>query len=160
MTDFLRPNLRELGPYATRLAHTDIELKRRERLGIPGYSQPVKATTKTTGKRNSSQPAADSSASVFERLSDHRNFCGSHKHRFDTHGNGLGLAGRDSIPKGRGNVHSGQRSRALLRPDTRTNDYIPKIFSEPPDMNAVKDEARNEVYLKLFVEEGYRRLEY
>jgi hypothetical protein len=35
-------------------------------------------------------------ASVFERLTDPRDFTGHHRHRFDQEGNGLGFAGRDT----------------------------------------------------------------
>lgn len=34
--------------------------------------------------------------SVFDRLTDTRGFTGTHKHRFDKTGRGLGLRGRDS----------------------------------------------------------------
>lgn len=40
--------------------------------------------------------------SVFDRLTDSRAYTGTHKERFDAHGNGLGLAGRDHIAKGTG----------------------------------------------------------
>ena len=39
---------------------------------------------------------------IFSRLTDPAQFTGSHRHRFDEHGNGRGLAGRDVVPKGGG----------------------------------------------------------
>ena len=38
------------------------------------------------------------------RLTDAALYTGSHKHRFDADGNGRGLDGRDSIPKGKGHI--------------------------------------------------------
>ena len=42
------------------------------------------------------------STDIFSRLADPAHFTGSHRHRFDEHGNGRGLAGRDVVPKGAG----------------------------------------------------------
>eukprot|EP00043_Microstomoeca_roanoka_P001638 m.33845 g.33845 ORF g.33845 m.33845 type:complete len:332 (+) comp10938_c0_seq1:271-1266(+) len=47
-------------------------------------------------------PSQDELPALFKRLTDPRHFTGTHRHRFDEHGFGKGLFGRDSIPKGRG----------------------------------------------------------
>lgn len=47
---------------------------------------------------------SSSRGSVFDRLTDTSKYTGTHKERFDQHGNGLGLAGRDSVMKGSGSV--------------------------------------------------------
>jgi hypothetical protein len=44
------------------------------------------------------------SGSVYDRLTDHKLYAGTHKHRFDEHGNGKGLMGRDSPTKGSGTI--------------------------------------------------------
>jgi hypothetical protein len=36
------------------------------------------------------------SGSVYDRLTDVRGFTGTHRHRFDSEGRGVGLAGRDN----------------------------------------------------------------
>lgn len=40
-------------------------------------------------------PPSPGSTSVFDRLTDHRGFTGTHKHRFDGEGRGVGLRGRE-----------------------------------------------------------------
>ncbi|GIX64476.1 doublecortin [Babesia caballi] len=46
---------------------------------------------------------------VFERLTDHRFFTGTHRERFDEHGNGRGLAGREDVYIYDGNTESASR---------------------------------------------------
>ena len=41
---------------------------------------------------------------IFDRLTDSSQYTGAHRHRFDAHGRGKGLAGRDRIAKGHGTV--------------------------------------------------------
>ena len=58
------------------------------------------------------QPRRRSSGGdIFDRLTDTSAYTGAHKYRFNSEGRGLGLAGRDSCPKGRGHhpllVYSG-----------------------------------------------------
>ena len=45
------------------------------------------------------------SGTIFDRLTDHEQYTGAHKHRFDKNGHGKGLAGRDSIQKGAGHAN-------------------------------------------------------
>ncbi|KAJ3325333.1 hypothetical protein HDV06_004192 [Boothiomyces sp. JEL0866] len=59
-------------------------------------NQPKKADFK------SSLPKLNEKSNVYDRLTDAKGYTGSHKHRFDEHGNGRGLDGRDSTPKGSG----------------------------------------------------------
>ena len=47
-------------------------------------------------------PISEERESVYDRLTSVKTFTGTHKHRFDEEGHGLGLKGRDSIPKGKG----------------------------------------------------------
>eukprot|EP01135_Chromosphaera_perkinsii_P002396 Nk52_evm2s223 gene=Nk52_evmTU2s223 len=49
-------------------------------------------------KISSSSPMG-SKNSVYDRLCDHKQYTGSHKHRFNSDGSGRGLYGRDSIAK-------------------------------------------------------------
>eukprot|EP01135_Chromosphaera_perkinsii_P002247 Nk52_evm33s221 gene=Nk52_evmTU33s221 len=51
---------------------------------------------------NDLHPKKSPKETVYDRLTSVKTFTGSHKHRFDEEGKGLGLSGRDSIPKGRG----------------------------------------------------------
>ena len=44
---------------------------------------------------------------IVAKLADPACFTGTHKHRFDADGNGRGLDGRDSIPKGKGHLPAG-----------------------------------------------------
>jgi hypothetical protein len=41
--------------------------------------------------------ATQGSGSVFDRLTNTKDYTGTHKHRFDENGNGMGLAGRDTV---------------------------------------------------------------
>ncbi|KAJ3260982.1 hypothetical protein HK103_006937 [Boothiomyces macroporosus] len=59
-------------------------------------NQPKKADFK------SSLPKLNEKSNVYDRLTDSKGYTGSHKHRFDEHGVGKGLSGRDSTPKGSG----------------------------------------------------------
>ena len=45
------------------------------------------------------------SSTIFDKLTDHEQYTGAHKHRFDRRGKGRGLAGRDSIQKGAGHAN-------------------------------------------------------
>ena len=51
---------------------------------------------------------------VLDKLTDPSQYTGAHKWRFDAEGRGLGLVGRDVIPKGNGHVPAA--SRAVLQP--------------------------------------------
>jgi hypothetical protein len=55
--------------------------------------QPPKGVTPTKTKGN-----------IFEKLTDHREYTGYHRHRFDEDGKGKGKAGRDTVAKGSGSV--------------------------------------------------------
>lgn len=49
--------------------------------------------------------ASVASSTIFDKLTDHEQYTGAHRHRFDKKGNGRGLAGRDSIQKGAGHAN-------------------------------------------------------
>jgi len=76
-------------------------------------SKPASPYTSASNLASSKKPS-NGSGSVFDRLTDHSTYTGSHKHRFNEDGSGRGLAGRDAISKGSGsqtvyrggNVHS------------------------------------------------------
>ena len=53
----------------------------------------------------SSAAAIVDSSTIFDKLTDHEQYTGAHRHRFDKKGNGRGLAGRDSIQKGAGHAN-------------------------------------------------------
>ena len=55
--------------------------------------QPPRGVTSTNTKGN-----------IFEKLTDHREYTGYHRHRFDEDGRGRGKAGRDTVAKGAGSV--------------------------------------------------------
>jgi hypothetical protein len=77
-----------------------------ERRGGGSESTPPRTPPRSHGTPPRSTPQQESGqlgrASIFERLTDPRDFTGHHRHRFDEQGNGLGLAGRDYIPRGLG----------------------------------------------------------
>eukprot|EP01048_Picozoa_sp_COSAG05_P007617 COSAG05_NODE_541_length_8832_cov_190.458491_8_plen_336_part_00 len=83
-----------------------------------------------------------SKSDIFDRLTDPREYTGHHKHRFDRHGNGRGLAGRDYITKGHGTAigraNSGevrdiaQLMRSRMPPkDTNGGVHSPRPGSAP-----------------------------
>lgn len=53
-----------------------------------------------SSSRSGSRSGSRLNGSVFSRLTNPKGFPGTHKHRFDSNGKGLGLAGRDYCPKG------------------------------------------------------------
>ncbi|CAM9479112.1 unnamed protein product [Chrysoparadoxa australica] len=53
-------------------------------------------------------------SSIFDRLTDPSQYNGTHKHRFDESGKGLGLAGRDSVSKGKGH-NAGPNALSIFR---------------------------------------------
>ena len=57
--------------------------------------QPPKGVTPTKTKGN-----------IFEKLTDHREYTGYHRHRFDEEGKGKGKAGRDTVMKGSGSLQN------------------------------------------------------
>ena len=71
-------------------------------------SPPAESPPPADGKA----PPSGAHGDVFSRLCDASTYTGMHKYRFDRHGRGRGLAGRDSVCKGSGSVapvyHGGQ----------------------------------------------------
>jgi len=70
-----------------------------------------KTSPKKSPTKSGSSPKKDGSSpkkgdSVFDRLTNSKNYTGAHKHRFDESGKGRGKAGRDVIAKGSGSVPS------------------------------------------------------
>lgn len=84
------------------------------------------------------------SPSIFDKLTDPSQYTGTHKSRFDSHGNGLGLAGRDSVAKGGGYVGGVRASGAVvslgqvLRPNLAGNGRLPS-----PSPNYLSHHAAN-----------------
>ena len=39
---------------------------------------------------------------IFEKLTNHERYTGTHRHRFDEEGRGMGIEGRDRVAKGHG----------------------------------------------------------
>jgi hypothetical protein len=67
-------------------------------------------------------PAKKSGGGIFDRLTDTSLYTGAHKARFDQHGQGKGLAGRDRVTKG-GGTHGASRNAkdgAYYRGSTNT----------------------------------------
>jgi hypothetical protein len=50
-------------------------------------------------------PSVTEPGRIFHKLCDSSLYTGTHKHRFDRHGQGRGLAGRDRLIRGRGSKH-------------------------------------------------------
>jgi hypothetical protein len=70
--------------------------------GVPLTGRPA-ASPKPAAAAAAAAPAKTvGKPSIFDKLTDPRLYTGAHKHRFDADGVGLGLAGRDSVSKGRG----------------------------------------------------------
>ena len=68
---------------------------------------------------------------IFDRLTDHNLYTGTHQHRFDKRGKGRGLAGRDRIMKGFGYAstsgsYAGQ-SKFIGNTNTNTDEVIHDI---------------------------------
>lgn len=61
----------------------------------PGLA-PSNSTTSYAYKHASAVSRWGEKGTVFDRLTDHRGYVGTHKHRFDADGRGTGLSGRDS----------------------------------------------------------------
>lgn len=75
-------------------------------MGIVSKSDKPKAR----GKKSAAAASSSGSSSVFSRLTDSSKYTGGHKHRFDEEGRGRGIAGRDSVAKGRGYARGGAMS--------------------------------------------------
>ncbi|KAI9351240.1 p25-alpha-domain-containing protein [Obelidium mucronatum] len=63
-------------------------------------SSSLASSQQSLATKNSS--VSSSKASVFDRLTNTKDYTGAHKHRFNADGTGRGLAGRDSAPLGSG----------------------------------------------------------
>jgi Ca2+-binding EF-hand superfamily protein len=92
------------------LRHMEDKAKRAGRAVSSGRGRGAVDETSPHGRRASSGMRSshrrDSAGEIFDKLTNPAHFTGSHKHRFDKHGNGLGLAGRDFVSKGRGTTPS------------------------------------------------------
>jgi hypothetical protein len=79
-----------------------------------------------------------SHSSIFDRLCDSNQYTGSHQHRFDAAGNGLGLQGREPIMKGLGThllrPHNGviYDIAQVMRTDLGPNDYSKPVYKDGP----------------------------
>lgn len=77
-------------------------------------AKPTSPYGSSSNLSSSKKAGNGSNGSVFDRLTDHSAYTGSHKHRFNEDGTGKGLAGREAVSKGSGsqtiyrggNVHS------------------------------------------------------
>ena len=77
-----------------------------------------KAVTKTKSASSSPKKAATTNKpSIFDKLTDPNQYTGAHKNRFDSNGNGRGMAGRDAAS---GVEYGGGRVSSLAQ-ITRTN---------------------------------------
>ena len=101
------------------------------------------------GSPNTIRSRQKTAQSVLQRQTDVRLYTGIHRHRFDhLTGNGKGKAGRDSNPKGRGNipVNASTLNRNFLYyqkhglPDFRLPPH-----KKVPNFNTSKIQARNQV---------------
>ena len=88
------------------LRHMEDKAKRAGRAGSTGRGRGVVDEMSPRGRRASSGMRSGhrrgSAGEIFNKLTNPAHFTGAHKHRFDKHGHGLGLAGRDFVSKGRG----------------------------------------------------------
>lgn len=91
--------------------------------------QPPRGVTPTKTKGN-----------IFEKLTDHREYTGYHRHRFDEEGKGKGKAGRDTVSKGTGSV---QNAPAAVE----TGDDIVRDISQlmRPHLHPAAGSARQKV---------------
>ena len=110
-----------------------------------GNSQNKRVTDENRDKEANIK-VSKSSQNVFERLTDPMMYGGTHQHRFDAEGKGLGLSGRDSPAKGKGHVHTGQRARSLSRPEKMSGRYgRVKSTGAALRQTYAKDSARLEI---------------
>jgi hypothetical protein len=65
--------------------------------GIDGVTATKNASAEAVAQNRSSSPQRRKTGpSIFDKLTDPTQYTGAHKHRFDSHGRGRGLAGRDA----------------------------------------------------------------
>jgi hypothetical protein len=64
-------------------------------VGLNKSSNVVNSSKSSVGLNKSSN-GLSSSGSVYDRLTDSKQYTGTHKHRFDADGKGRGVAGRDN----------------------------------------------------------------
>jgi hypothetical protein len=86
-------------PAATETAAAPAEKKKTgvKKTGVKKTGE-KKASTGEKKKKPAGSPTGKKS--IFDKLTDHSQYTGSHKQRFDGDGKGKGLAGRDSLSKG------------------------------------------------------------
>ena len=88
----LRPHLHASGD-DPRAARTGAGLRR---MWAAGGLAPSEAATGYGYRHASAHSMLTGSGSVYDRLTDVRGYTGTHRHRFDSDGRGLGLAGREN----------------------------------------------------------------
>jgi hypothetical protein len=99
-----------------------VDMQQQQQQQMPSYAQPQQrqqqrqAPQRQAPQRQAPQGQAPqgrqqqraspqkSGGNIFDRLTDSSQYTGAHKHRFDQHGRGRGLEGRDRIATGRGHV--------------------------------------------------------
>ncbi|CEM06711.1 unnamed protein product [Vitrella brassicaformis CCMP3155] len=65
--------------------------------------------------------------SIFDRLTDHTQYTGAHKHRFDEGGKGRGIAGREELVNIDGSTESSARRHAV----EKTVDHVERAGRKP-----------------------------
>ncbi|KAJ1455761.1 hypothetical protein M885DRAFT_518927 [Pelagophyceae sp. CCMP2097] len=101
------------------------------------YGVPViKSTLKRHGRSEGDVCRRDDD--IYDRLTDSQQYTGAHRHRFGADGIGLGLAGRDRIVKGGGNVHLHVQDHGYTG---STNANTDAIFSCPSQYLVRSDTA-------------------
>jgi hypothetical protein len=93
-----------------------VDMQQQQQQQMPSYAQPQQRQQQRQapqrqapqrqapqGRQQRASPQK-SGGNIFDRLTDSSQYTGAHKHRFDQHGRGRGLEGRDRIATGRGHV--------------------------------------------------------
>ena len=105
MSEFLRwwrsdSGSKKAGSLARRLADAKVELLQKEMAADTPMGRMLAAKQAAGTKPTLSSARKESS--VFDKLTDSKQYTGAHKSRFDATGKGTGLAGRDSVAVGKG----------------------------------------------------------
>ena len=129
-TQWKRPILAAPPPQQRHRSDKELARSAGRRRASSNSGQPMQAKQRSPERKVQSR-GTGGGGNIFDRLTDHRLYTGTHVHRFDDQGRGKGLAGRDRIMKGFGYASTSgsyaAQSKFVGNTNTNTDETIHDI---------------------------------